>query len=50
MQAEIGISLMGELKFFMGIQINQSPEGMYIHQSKYNKEILKKFDSQNAGC
>ena len=34
-QAEFEMSLMGELKFFLGIQINQTPEGTYIHQSKY---------------
>ena len=35
MQAEFEMSLMGELKFFLGIHINQTPEGTYIHQSKY---------------
>ena len=44
MQAEFEMSLMGELKFFLGIQINQTPEGTYIHQSKYVKELMKKFD------
>ena len=44
MQAEFEMSLMGELMFFMGIQINQTPEGTYIHQSKYVKELLEKFD------
>ena len=44
MQAEFEMSLMGELKFFLGIQINQTPEGTYIHQSKYVRELLKKFD------
>ena len=44
MQAEFEMSLTGELKFFMGIQINQTPEGTYIHQSKYVRELLKKFD------
>ena len=38
------MSLMGELKFFLGIQINQTQEGTYIHQSKYVKELLKIFD------
>ena len=38
------MSLMVELKFFLGIQINQTPEGTYIHQRKYVKELLKKFD------
>ena len=38
------MSLMGELKFFMGIQIDQRPEDTYIHQSQYTKELLKKFN------
>ena len=44
MQAEFEMSLMQELKFFLGIQINQTPEVTYIHQSKYIKDVLKKFD------
>ena len=35
MQVEFEMSLMGELKFFLVIQINQTLEGTYIHQSKY---------------
>jgi hypothetical protein len=44
MQEELEMSLMGELKFFSRIQINQHLEGTYIHQSKYTKELLKKFN------
>lgn len=44
MQVEFEMSMMGELKFFMGIKINKNPEGSYIHKSEYTKEILKKFD------
>ena len=44
MQAEFEMSLMGELRFFLGIQIDQRPEATYIHQSKYAKELLKKFN------
>ena len=44
MQAEFEMSLMQELKFFLGIQINQTPEVTYVHQSKYIKDVLKKFD------
>nr|GFA09784.1 retrovirus-related Pol polyprotein from transposon TNT 1-94 [Tanacetum cinerariifolium] len=36
------MSMMGELKFFLGIQINQSPRGIFINQAKYAQEILKK--------
>nr|GEV90419.1 putative ribonuclease H-like domain-containing protein [Tanacetum cinerariifolium] len=34
------ISMMGELKFFFGIQIHQSPHGIFINQAKYAQEIL----------
>lgn len=44
MQTEFEMSMMGELKFFMVIQNNQNWEGTYIHQRKYTKELLKKFD------
>ena len=44
MQVEFEMSMMGELKFFLGIQIDQKPEATYIHQSKYTKELLKKFN------
>ncbi|GKB92983.1 retrovirus-related pol polyprotein from transposon TNT 1-94 [Tanacetum coccineum] len=36
------MSMMGELKFFLGIQIYQSPCGIFIKQAKYTQEILKK--------
>jgi len=35
MQDEFEMSMMGELKFFLGIQINQCKDGVYVHQSKY---------------
>jgi len=37
------MSMMEELKFFLGIQINQCKDGVYVHQTKYTKELLKKF-------
>jgi len=43
MQDEFEMSMMGELKFFLGIQINQSKDGVYVHQTNYTKELLKKF-------
>nr|GEW38861.1 copia protein [Tanacetum cinerariifolium] len=36
------MSMMGELKFFLGIQIHQSPCGIFINQAKYAQEILIK--------
>jgi len=42
MQVEFKMSMMEELKFFLGLQIKQIDEGIYIHQTKYEKELLKK--------
>ncbi|GJR96881.1 retrovirus-related pol polyprotein from transposon TNT 1-94 [Tanacetum coccineum] len=38
------MSMIGELKFFLGIRIHQSPRGIFINQAKYAQEILKKHD------
>ena len=48
MQAEFKMSIMGELKFFLGIQINRCKDGVYAHQSKYKKELLKKFNFEDC--
>nr|GEV78422.1 hypothetical protein [Tanacetum cinerariifolium] len=47
------MSLMREIKFFLGLQIYQSPRGLFVNQAKYALEILKKqgmnkFDSINT--
>ncbi|WVZ52390.1 hypothetical protein U9M48_003454 [Paspalum notatum var. saurae] len=44
MSREFEISLMGELQFFLGLQIKQGPEGTFVHQPKYTRDILKKFE------
>nr|GEZ28850.1 putative reverse transcriptase, RNA-dependent DNA polymerase [Tanacetum cinerariifolium] len=36
------MSLMREMKFFLGLQIHQSPSGIFINQAKYTLEILHK--------
>ncbi|GKB52661.1 putative ribonuclease H-like domain-containing protein [Tanacetum coccineum] len=38
------MSSMGELTFFLGLQVKQLPEGIFISQDKYVADILKKFD------
>jgi len=48
MQDEFEMSMMGESKFFLGIQINQCKDGVYVHQSKYTKELLKKFKHEEC--
>jgi hypothetical protein len=40
--------MMGELNFFLGVQIKQSKEGTFVHQGKYTKDVLKKFDMADA--
>ncbi|GJZ45170.1 retrovirus-related pol polyprotein from transposon TNT 1-94 [Tanacetum coccineum] len=42
MHSKFEMSMIGELKFFLGIQIHQSPCGIFINQSKYAQEMLKK--------
>nr|KYP72337.1 Copia protein [Cajanus cajan] len=42
------MSMMGELKFFLGLQIVQSDEGIQIQQTKYTKELLKKYKMDDA--
>ncbi|GJU43490.1 putative ribonuclease H-like domain-containing protein [Tanacetum coccineum] len=39
---------MGELTFFLGLQVQQRPDGMFISQDKYVQEILKKFDLESV--
>jgi hypothetical protein len=37
------MSMLGEMKFFLGLQITQSDKGISISQTKYINEMLKKF-------
>ena len=48
MQDEFEMSMMGELKFSLGIQVNQCKDGVYVHQTKYTKELLKKFKLEDC--
>ena len=42
------MSLLGELKFFLGFQIVQSKKGICIHRSKYVKDMLKRFQLEDC--
>nr|GEW16858.1 hypothetical protein [Tanacetum cinerariifolium] len=42
------MSMMGEMTFFLGLQVNQSPCGIFINQSKYVLEILKKYGMESC--
>ena len=42
------MSLFGEIKLFVGLQVYQMKYGIYITQSKYVKEILKTFGLEDS--
>ncbi|GKC66074.1 retrovirus-related pol polyprotein from transposon TNT 1-94 [Tanacetum coccineum] len=44
MSSKFQMSMMGQISFFLGLQISQNPRGIFINQAKYANEILKKFD------
>ena len=44
MQGEFEMSMMGELMFFLGLQIKQKKDDIFISQTKYCRELLKKFE------
>ena len=48
MQEQYQMSMMGELKFFLGLQIRQQSNSIFISQEKYLKDCLKKFGMQDC--
>nr|XP_016498269.1 PREDICTED: uncharacterized mitochondrial protein AtMg00810-like [Nicotiana tabacum] len=42
------MSMMGELTFFLGLQIKQSSKEIFISQAKYTKDLIKKLGMENA--
>jgi len=48
MKGEFEMSMMGEFSFFLGLQVKQSEYGIFLCQSKYCKEILKKFEMESC--
>jgi hypothetical protein len=43
MENEFQMSMMGELTFFLGIQVKQMKQGTFVQQAKYMKDLIKKF-------
>ncbi|XP_019161883.1 PREDICTED: uncharacterized protein LOC109158427, partial [Ipomoea nil] len=43
MQNKFEMSKMGELNYFLGLQVKQLNEGIFINQAKYMKDLIKKF-------
>ena len=48
MKKEFEMSMFGEIKFFVGLQVCQMKFGIFIIQSKYIKEILKNFGMEDT--
>jgi hypothetical protein len=44
MENEFQMSMMGELIFFLDIQVKQTKQGSFVHQAKYTKDLMKKFN------
>ncbi|GJY41311.1 retrovirus-related pol polyprotein from transposon TNT 1-94 [Tanacetum coccineum] len=48
MKSHFEMSMMDEMMFFLGLQVNQSPCGIFINQSNYVLEILKKYGMESC--
>ena len=48
MSSEFKMSMIGELSFFLGLQITQKEDGIQIHQQNYLKELLKKLKMESC--
>nr|GFB51905.1 uncharacterized mitochondrial protein AtMg00810-like [Tanacetum cinerariifolium] len=48
MKGRFEMSMIGEMTFFLGLQVNQSPCGIFINLSKYVLEILKKYGMESC--
>jgi len=49
MQSEFEMSLVGELTYFLSLQVKQMEDTIFISQSKYAKNIVNKFGLDNGG-
>ncbi|CAM8910665.1 unnamed protein product [Rhodiola kirilowii] len=50
MENEFEMSMVGELKFFLGLQVAQGKDGTRIHQQKYLREMLAKFGMKDSSA
>jgi hypothetical protein len=44
MKNEFQMSMMGEITLFLGIQVKQMKQYTFVHQAKYTKDLMKKFN------
>lgn len=50
MQKEFEMTDLGKLKFFLGVEVHQSKNGIHLCQKKYAKEVLERFDMWNCNA
>jgi hypothetical protein len=48
MANEFEMSIIGELSYFLGLQIKQIKNSIFVSQGKYIKDMLKKFEMKNV--
>ena len=48
MSKELEVSMMEELKYLFGLQMKQNNERIFINQTKYAKDLLKRFGIDNS--
>ena len=48
MHSEFEMSMIGELNFFLGLQIKKLKEGTFINQAKYIRDLLKRLNMEKA--
>ena len=50
MKSEFEISMVSELTYFLGLQVKQMNDGIFISQSRYAKNLVKKFGLETSKC
>ena len=48
MKTKFEMTDLGMMKYFLGIEVTQSEDGIFINQSKYANEVLKRFRMMNC--
>ncbi|RVW42604.1 Retrovirus-related Pol polyprotein from transposon RE1 [Vitis vinifera] len=48
MKLEFDMTNLGKMKYFLGVEVLQNSEGIYISQRKYAKEVLKRFGMEES--
>ena len=48
MKSQFEMSMMGKLNYFLNLQVKQMDKGIFISQSKYARDLVKKFGLENV--